>query len=100
MGPYTPPTTSAIGRPPGSRHPVYQRHRLPGKSYCTECHRELNTNNRSGLCRGCAPHSPVLPTKKCFEPRGHRWKTKGHTTKRCVHCGTERPFTAKEKKHG
>ncbi|KKN87361.1 hypothetical protein LCGC14_0258150 [marine sediment metagenome] len=89
-----------IGRPPGVRKPVLKRHWIPGNPYCPKCWRGLNANNRSGLCYGCAPHHPVLPTKKCFEARGHRWRTirntKGYWAKACIHCEIERPFTDAE----
>jgi len=48
------------GRKPGSQKPVPKRLQQKGKKYCTKCNRPLNKNNRTGLCRGCAPRGKEL----------------------------------------
>jgi hypothetical protein len=49
------------GRPRGSKPIVPPAQQVPGKKYCLECCRELNRNNRTGLCREHAGHQRVRP---------------------------------------
>ncbi len=51
-----PTATHKGGRPKGKRQPVPKHLQKSGVCYCTQCTRQLNVSNRSGLCKVCAPH--------------------------------------------
>lgn len=52
------------GRPSGIQAPIPKDKQEEGKKYCGQCDRRLNVNNRSGLCRRCAPHGRSIHKKE------------------------------------